>query len=65
MKINWDKFAERVPVGTQVRCRLEGHVSEGGLLLENYPFEEEESMSKPLAAWESPRDLSDTICFPS
>lgn len=44
--INWTRFAERVPPGTWIRCRIEGYESEIGVLIENYPYEEDEAMAE-------------------
>ena len=41
-EIDWDKFAERVPVNTIARCRLKDYTSECGVLIENYPYAEDE-----------------------
>lgn len=45
MGIDWDKFAARVPAGTWIRCRIEGYESEIGILIENYPYEEDEAIA--------------------
>lgn len=43
MIIDWDKFAERVPLETQTRSLLEnGYCVYEGLLIENYPHWQEE-----------------------
>jgi hypothetical protein len=43
--IDWDKFAERVPAGTKVRCGGEAWAYWHGILLENYPYSQLEELN--------------------